>query len=627
MTSTNSRFSTLVLHALALTSLTVMVTPVHAQQLRVDSTSAKYTLRDKATPEPGCASWFLSPAHATLLPDGDVLLVGLRRMDEVEPSGSACGDWSCGGFVARLTPSLTHPGTTVELTTMSPPLEYDTGTITCPDPMATCGTTTVFDTLFCGGHTLLKNGSVFFAGGTRSIDENGVFTRTGLPYALVYETLSDTWPSIPPISFVGSGGWDSTCGISCGGTSYIDGPERWYPTATKRANGSVLVTGITQVISYQGSGLQGNPHSTCGSGRNLSIERFNSSGTATVEVSKHSTTPDDIWSAEYAHVFQLPEPIERTGKTFDLLFFGETGQPLLLDDSGALPVSSSAWLAPHSPRPTGTPITTPNDGASSVMLPIFNPHPSSYRRGSVLIAGGDLDGGGGLYSVYDPTLAASGGWLAQGAGALDSPRHHPSTVVLPTGEILIIAGHNGGFTEGDVAEFVDPRTGFTHSSGTASLAGGIRGYHTATVLLPDGRVFVGGGRQQATFEKASFEYYSPPYWNENTPLSFVSAPQSIEYGEDFGVSLETGPRKPVMELALLSLGSMTHSFDMNQRYIELELVIQAGGGPLGNYVAVAKAPANGRIAPPGYYMLFAVDRSLNPAEPTICAEAAIVHLQ
>ncbi len=58
--------------------------------------------------------------------------------------------------------------------------------------------------------------------------------------------------------------------------------------------------------------------------------------------------------------------------------------------------------------------------------------------------------------------------------------------------------------------------------------------------------------------------------------------------------------QPIGKVSLVRLGAVTHRFDQNQRFVELQIVQQSGGG-----LRVAP-PANGNIAPPGYYMLFLV---------------------
>jgi len=63
----------------------------------------------------------------------------------------------------------------------------------------------------------------------------------------------------------------------------------------------------------------------------------------------------------------------------------------------------------------------------------------------------------------------------------------------------------------------------------------------------------------------------------------------------------------VSEVVLMGLGSMTHAFDMNQRYIQL-----ATPGQSASAVEVT-GPADIQTAPPGYYMLFVLNESRVPS--------------
>ena len=58
---------------------------------------------------------------------------------------------------------------------------------------------------------------------------------------------------------------------------------------------------------------------------------------------------------------------------------------------------------------------------------------------------------------------------------------------------------------------------------------------------------------------------------------------------------------------LLAPSADTHAVDMNQRYVPLRVTAQAGR-PI-----TVRTPANADIAPPGYYMLFVLDRSGTPS--------------
>jgi len=70
---------------------------------------------------------------------------------------------------------------------------------------------------------------------------------------------------------------------------------------------------------------------------------------------------------------------------------------------------------------------------------------------------------------------------------------------------------------------------------------------------------------------------------------------------------------------LLALGSMTHSFDVNQRAIELPMGYVPASGTTPGFV-VAGSPADTHLAPPGHYLLVVLDAAGTPST------ARVVHL-
>jgi hypothetical protein len=59
-------------------------------------------------------------------------------------------------------------------------------------------------------------------------------------------------------------------------------------------------------------------------------------------------------------------------------------------------------------------------------------------------------------------------------------------------------------------------------------------------------------------------------------------------------------------VVLMKAGSVTHSFDMDQRYVGLTLTAASGS-------LTVTGPPNSNIAPPGYYMLFLVNQAGTPS--------------
>jgi len=140
-----------------------------------------------------------------------------------------------------------------------------------------------------------------------------------------------------------------------------------------------------------------------------------------------------------------------------------------------------------------------------------------------------------------------------------------------------------------------------------------RKYHSSALLLPDGRVWCGGSRiysdpQNFEFEndmERRIEIYSPGYSFEGARPEITSAPQVINYDEVFEVwyNVTADPSPDIDSVVLISLPSVTHCYDSNQRYLVLDFELSVNFGALN-----VTAPVDEYLAPPGYYMLFLLQK-------------------
>ena len=127
-----------------------------------------------------------------------------------------------------------------------------------------------------------------------------------------------------------------------------------------------------------------------------------------------------------------------------------------------------------------------------------------------------------------------------------------------------------------------------------------RTYHSTAVLLPDGRVFSAGDEHHPNGRTDTAELYSPPYLFRGRRPKVESAPESLRWGDEFGVRTK---RDDVRDVALVAPGATTHAVDMNQRRVPLKLTDRVSGKGVN-----VRAPGGPDLAPPGYYMLFGLDR-------------------
>ncbi len=90
------------------------------------------------------------------------------------------------------------------------------------------------------------------------------------------------------------------------------------------------------------------------------------------------------------------------------------------------------------------------------------------------------------------------------------------------------------------------------------------------------------------------------FWNTNNG-GITGAPIVLNYDEEFEVAYDvTGETTPIIDsIVLISLSSVTHCFDSNQRYVILDFEDSITNG-----VFDVTSPMDKYVAPPGYYMLF-----------------------
>ncbi|MFL5851376.1 MAG: galactose oxidase-like domain-containing protein [Solirubrobacteraceae bacterium] len=242
------------------------------------------------------------------------------------------------------------------------------------------------------------------------------------------------------------------------------------------------------------------------------------------------------------------------------------------------------------------------------------------------------DYGGHAFFDVGKELVAGGGASTPSAAVIDvngsSPtvastapmafgRRQHNLTVLADGTVLATGGNSSGAGLVDLnagvynAELWNPATGTWRTLAAMQVT---RQYHSTALLLPDGRVLSAGGGICGTCDQVGYlaknaEIFSPPYLfdssgNPATRPTISSAPSTVTYGQQF--QLATPDPTAIRKLALVRLGAVTHSVNMEQRYVPLTYTP-------GTSALNATAPANQNIAPPGYYMLFAIDSNGVPS--------------
>lgn len=199
-------------------------------------------------------------------------------------------------------------------------------------------------------------------------------------------------------------------------------------------------------------------------------------------------------------------------------------------------------------------------------------------------------------------------------GSMTGPRAFHNSIVLPTGDVLLVGGSRKGELYRDDAavltpEIWSPATGRFRALDVSMTIP--RTYESTALLLPDGRVIVAGGgfcgkckNLEPTRPHASVEILTPPYLltADGKPAlrpAIVSVPASVTAGGTIKVTV-TGTSTP--SFSLVRLSSTSRGINSDQRYLKIPKVESGKNG-----VFDFRVPAIRDGIVPGSYMLFAID--------------------
>ena len=190
------------------------------------------------------------------------------------------------------------------------------------------------------------------------------------------------------------------------------------------------------------------------------------------------------------------------------------------------------------------------------------------------------------------------------------PRYDHNLVVLADGSVLAVGGattvSQTALTGTLAAELWNP---VTETWQTMASMSDPRMYHSIAMLLPDGRVLsAGGGRLGGARDYFTGQIFSPPYLFKGTRPAIQSAPSQLPLGSM--AEIQTADAPDISSVALVRLGSVTHTLDMEQRFLNLEFTAQAGR------LTVA-VPSDANLVPPGYYMLFILNSKGVPSTAAV----------
>ncbi|MEP6692574.1 MAG: galactose oxidase-like domain-containing protein [Gemmatimonadaceae bacterium] len=448
--------------------------------------------------------------------------------------------------------------------------------------------------LFCCGHAMLGDGKLLVAGGTEFFFELAPGTHhhehmPGLRDASVYDPFARAWTRIDSMI-------DPFPGFP--NPKHDGRPEggRWYPTLLTIHDGSILA-------------LCGHPSNQDVRHNNHIPERyvpFLGSWIALPEPSPLFEISDD--TRLYPRVHLLPNGTVFCSTPLGTEHRSQTIDPMtgLRRFAGAAPPRDTVSGDLALTGPFGNAIDMQNgvywgngftQCATSVLLPLEPPHYAPR----VLICGGRKAHVIDLQAITtDP--AAQPPWNPTGLRANEEPRFHLNAVLMPTGDVFVSGGcrkFNQDRTADNVPEIYHSETNDWESlSDTPARV--TRNYHSVALLMPDGRIWTAGsdrdGGQGFASAELRIEIFEPDYFARADRPRIGSAPDTVMCGDSFDI--ETPDAASIGRVAIIRAGSVTHSFNSDQRYVGLDFR-RSGDARLS-----VTAPPNGRIAPPGSYLLF-----------------------
>ncbi|KAJ3034891.1 hypothetical protein HDV00_004579 [Rhizophlyctis rosea] len=491
----------------------------------------------------------------------------------------------------------------------------------------------VYANAFCGGHSILGNGTVIVVGGD---PRELVQARNGT--ILINENLSAT-DLLNADHFLvnGSSGMRLFTPCALGDTSCDVGTwyrlpdmtsRRWYPTVATLADGSAIIIG--------------------GSFQNIDMDKPAGNSNPTYEYfpKKAGTWPRNLDILRWAFPHSL-YPIVFTMPSQKVFVFVSNKTSIIdpnADASGTpLPGNQvpdlnfpehAPWIYPHTPSAVVLPMTINNNWKFTVQIcgGSMTTYTSNGRNGGLVTDGAQPRS---IVSTDCRTINpddANPTW--QVGPTLPNGRLMGDNVLLPDGTILYVNGAGWGQAGGNggQAQYASPPVYATDlydpvSNKWTSLANATvpRLYHSGALLLPSGHVITTGsemnnwadywvtkndscwpiGPNPCTdpFERR-IEQFAPPYLQSSSPRpAIASIPQQITYKSTFSIKMSSDATL-VDRVTITRYAATTHQINTDQRLVELVIV-----GKTKDTIYL-EAPSGGGLAPPGYWMLWALDNGI-----------------
>ncbi|MGF7237585.1 MAG: galactose oxidase-like domain-containing protein [Frankia sp.] len=405
---------------------------------------------------------------------------------------------------------------------------------------------------FCCGHTVLPDGRVLFAGGTKKYEVLAPDAPDQKQHD--YQGLKDSFvfdPAKGDFSRVGS-----------------MNHARWYPTLVTTGDGTVVAVSGLDEKGYIDNG---------------NTESFDPVGNRWIDhPGLHKVFP-----------------------TYPALLLVADGRLFFTSaNAGYGPASVAArrsglWnLRTNDFQDVvGLPQPELNETAASLLLPPAQDQKVMFLGGG---ANGDSQVSTARTAIVDLSRAKPK-W--QRGPDMNVKKRYPGAVILPDDTVLVTNGSTRYRADDSrTSEIYDPADNSFRPAADPYIG---RDYHAQYLLLPDGRVVAIGSNplRDNNYFETGVSVYSPPYLFQGPRPSIVAAPTKVARGR----TLTFTASGPVAKVRLMRPGSYTHVTDTEQRSIALPIVRQPGE------TVTVTIPENPNLVPTNWYMLFVVDGAGRPS--------------
>lgn len=456
-----------------------------------------------------------------------------------------------GGYDGVVHAALMHTGKVLFVTADETTILWDpenTSSSTFEDPVnqphQTPNAVSGYSVL-CGGHSFLSDGRLLVVGG------GGYGHNSKAMWGYKFDPVTKTW--------------SRTTG------SMIH--ERWYPT-----------------VLTMGDHRTANSHEvlvTCGHGAG-DMEIYDEGSDSFSEVTLGDDKP---FPNLYPGLHLLPN---------HSIFYSRTGWASAGPGGGPFPGDDQSSYFTFTGTDTGTwndigPVSHSmpdrTKGMSVMLLSKVSP------KVRILAVGGSDPSTNNTYEIIDASsLSSTSNWGTSTAFPDGEHRSLCSAVLLPTGNVFVCGGI--GRNNSPCTLFRSETNSWSH---TAELPS-IRDYHSVALLLPSGKVMMAG------WNNTTIEIYSPPYLFHGPRPMILSAPGSVNRGQNFVLKIPHAAS--VVKVVIVRPMAVTHQTDTEQKVIEMSYTHHHS-----NRLTVS-APNGGHphsFAQEGYYMLFAINNKGIPS--------------